>query len=311
MSDLLKPYVTLAELLEDPEMLKPPKSIVARLAWPKRVTMLAAREKGGKSTLAGAAAAAISAGRPFLGEETAPGNVLVVSLEEHPQEFVQRFMRFGANPDRVAFVQGGTENIVKRIRDATEDFHPDLIIIDTLVEFANLVSGEPLEPNDSQAWAAVMSELTALARDFCAVLVLHHSKKADGKYRDSTAIGAAVDIIIEMHGDGAEVRTLKTRGRFPIPETRIKLDGDEFKLLETTEEVEARIVKFVAAHPRCSLRDLRDGIGGNTGEIGRIKDRLLKVGRLVNVGTSTVHAYMAGTSGSGSAYAKGGTEPPK
>ena len=290
-------------------MLKPPKSIVARLAWPKRVTMLAGREKGGKSTLAGAAAAAISAGRPFLGEETAPGNVLVVALEEHPQEFVQRFMRFGADPARVAFIQRSSANIVKQIRNAAEEFQPELIIIDTLVEFANLISGEPLESNNSQGWAVVMGEITDLARDFCAVLLLHHANKVDGKYRDSTAIGGAVDVIIELQGDGAGPRTLKAKGRFPLPETRVKLEGDEFKLIEAPEEIEERVVRFVAAHPRCSLRDLRDSIGGNANEVGRIKDRLLKTGRIVNVGTATVHAYMAGTSGSGSGLVCMGTEP--
>lgn len=287
-----KAYITLAELMNDPELLKPPKSIVTRLAWPKRVTMLAGREKGGKSTLAGAAAAALSAGRDFLGEALAPGNVLIVALEEHPQELVQRLVRFGADPARIAFVQRGEEHLVKRIRDATESFKPDLVIVDTLVEFANAISGATLEPNDSQGWASVMGEITALAREFCAVLLLHHAAKSDGRYRDSTAIGAAVDVIIEMFGDGTEPRTLKARGRFPLSETRLKLEGDAFVLMETAAEVEMRVLKFVASHPRCSLKDLREGVGGRTEDVIRIKDRLLKEGRIANVGGKT-HSYMA------------------
>ena len=299
MTEPKRPYVTLEELMNDPELLKTPKSLIAHLAWPGRVTMLAAREKAGKSTLAGAAAAALSAGTPFLGEATPAGNVLIVALEEHPQELVQRLIRFGADPKRVAFVQRGAENLLTRIHDASKDFQPDLIIVDTLVEFANDISKEPLEPNDSQGWARVMGELTVLARDFCAVLLLHHSNKIDGRYRDSTAIGAAVDVIIEMFGEGAEPRTLKARGRFPLGETRIKLEKDEFKLLETPAEIETRVFKFIATHPRCSLRDLREGVGGNASEVGRIKDRLLKGGKIINVGTSSGHLYMA--SGSGSA----------
>lgn len=287
-----KPYITLAELMNDPELLKPPKSVVSRLAWSKRVTMLAGREKGGKSTLAGAAAAALSAGRAFLGEDLRAGNVLVVALEEHPQELVQRLVRFGADPARIAFVRGGSENIIKQIRDAAESFTPDLIIIDTLVEFANAISGTPLEPNDSQRWALVMGEITAFARDFCAVLLLHHSTKNDGRYRDSTAIGAAVDVIIEMFGDGDAPRVLKARGRFPLGETRIKLEGDEFRLVETAEEFEARLLKFVASHARCSFKELRDALGGGTSELTKVRDRLLKTGALVNVGTAGAHSYM-------------------
>lgn len=293
-----KLYVTLAELMDNPELLQAPKSLVARLVWPKRVTMLAAREKAGKSTLAGAAAAALSAGTPFLGEETPSGNVLIVALEEHPQELVQRLIRFGANPTKVAFIQRGAENLLAQIHAAAKEFKPDLIIVDTLVEFANEISSAPLEPNDSQGWANVMGELTALAREFCAVLLLHHSNKNDGKYRDSTAIGAAVDVIIEMYGEGGEPRTLKARGRFPLSDTRLRLEPDGFHLLETAEEVEARILRFIASHPRCSLRDLREGVGGRAGDVGKIKDKLLKAGKILNVGTSSEHSYMASGSGS-------------
>ncbi len=31
-----------------------------------------------------------------------------------------------------------------------------------------------------------------------AQILVHHGRKSDGKYRDSSAIGAAVDVIIEM-----------------------------------------------------------------------------------------------------------------
>ena len=96
-----------------------------------------------------------------------------------------------------------------------------------------------------------------------------------------------------MHGDGDEARTLKARGRFPIPETRIKLEGDEFKILETQDETDARFVKFVAAHPRCSFRDIKDGVGGSQDALGRTRDRLLKSGKILNVGTPTAHSYMA------------------
>ena len=56
---------TLRELLENPVELPP--AVVPRLAWPGRSTLLAAREKEGKSTLMTAAAAAVSRGSSFLG----------------------------------------------------------------------------------------------------------------------------------------------------------------------------------------------------------------------------------------------------
>lgn len=297
MSDALtrekRPYIWLEEYLEDPEILKPPTHVVPRIVWVNRLTMLAAREKGGKSTLAGAVAAAVSSGSPFLGQDCLAGNVLVVSLEEHPQEFVQRLMRFGADPKKVAIVQGGSQNIVAEIRAAAEEVNPVLIIWDTLGAFARYVAGKDLEPNDSQGWTRVMQEILDITRDFGASLLLHHSNKADGRYRDSTAIGANVDVIIEMFGEGSETRTLKTVARFPTDEFRIKLEDDGFRMIESEKEFEARVLRFIGLNPRCGMRELADGVQGKTSDVSRIRDKLLKAGKIANVGTHAKHEYMA------------------
>ena len=58
---------SMVEYLADPHALEPPQPIVSRFAWSERSTLLACREKGGKSTLAAAVAAAASTGRAFLG----------------------------------------------------------------------------------------------------------------------------------------------------------------------------------------------------------------------------------------------------
>lgn len=287
-----KTFLWLSEILEDPEILKPPKAIVPKIVWEKRITLLAAREKGGKSTLAGAAAAAISAGRPFLGEDTVPGNVLVVALEEHPQEFVQRFVRFGADPERIAVV-GNQENLVEAIEKAAEEIQPSLIIWDTLSAFADAISPSPIDPGDGPAWTRVMSIIVDITRKHGASLILHHSRKSDGKYRDSTAIGANVDFIIEMFGDGTEPRTLKGKGRFSMSDTKFRMDRDDFVLVESEKEFHDRILKFVRANPRCSLRSLREAVGGRTDEVAKARDKLLSSGLLANVGTAVNHAYMA------------------
>lgn len=286
-------YIWLEEYLEDPEILKPPTHVVPRLVWVNRLTMLAAREKGGKSTLAGAVAAAVSSGRKFLGDDCLAGNVLIVSLEEHPQEFVQRLMKFGADPKKVAIVQGGSQNLVKEIRDAAEEVKPSLIVWDTLGAFARYVAGKDLEPNDSQGWTKVMQEILDITRDFGASLLLHHSNKADGRYRDSTAIGANVDVIVEMFGERDEPRTLKTIARFPTDEVRIKLENDEFRIVESAKEFEERVLRFIALNPRCGMRELADGVQGKTADVAKVRDKLVKAGKITNVGTHAKHEYMA------------------
>ena len=45
----------------------------------------------------------------------------------------------------------------------------------------------------------IVQSLTHYAHESGVALILvHHGRKADGKYRDSSAIGAAVDVILEM-----------------------------------------------------------------------------------------------------------------
>src|SRR3989442_1659644 len=70
---------SLAELLTDPDALKPPEAVVPRLAYRGRVALIAGREKlSGKSTLLTAGAAAVTRGTDFLGERCAAGQVLWV-----------------------------------------------------------------------------------------------------------------------------------------------------------------------------------------------------------------------------------------
>src|SRR4051812_25717502 len=72
----------LEDLLADPSLLEPPPVVVPRLAWAGRLSLLAAPEKHGKSTLVGQAIAAKAAGADFLGEATTPGTTLWLGLDE-------------------------------------------------------------------------------------------------------------------------------------------------------------------------------------------------------------------------------------
>lgn len=290
-----RPFLYLWEILEDPDALKPPEPIAPRLAWSKRLTLLAAREKTGKSTLASAAAAAVSRGTSFLGAATSAGNVLIISLEENRAEFAQRLVKFGADPARIAVVERGTGtgDLRADIWRAAEIHQPALIIWDTLGAFANEISGKPLDPGDAQGWTAIMIEILDVARTFGASLLLHHAKKSDGTYRDSTAIGASVDVILEMHGEGNEPRVLKAKGRFEVPEIRIRLDDDAFHLIETSEDIKKRVYDFVVANRECSMNAIYAGVSARAKEVTRARDALISEKRIKNVLTGQGHMYVA------------------
>lgn len=289
-----KTYFWVVDLLNDPNILKPPRPIAPRIAWEERITLLAAREKGGKSTIASAAAAAVSAGSEFLGSQCDVGTVLIVALEEHNADFLQRLVRFKCDPSRIAVVDPSSDmDLIRAIRKAAEDIKPSLIIWDTLGAFADAITGDTVDPGDGPAWTRIMLEIVTISREYGASLILHHSRKSDGHYRDSTAIGANVDVILEMHGEGAEPRVIKPKSRFEVPETRFVLEGDTFRLIETEKELQERVLAFVKTHPRCSARDVREGVSGRDGDITKAREALVKKGAIVNVGSASSHLYMA------------------
>ena len=278
------PFRSLAELLADPTLTDPPKAVVPRLAWQGRTTLLAGREKEGKSTVMGCAAACVSAGARFLDGCCLRGPVLWVGLEEHLSDIAGRFQRFGADPAKV-FITDRLAKPVEELEAAAQQLQPALIVVDTLAAF---VEEMVEDANKSAAWTPVMLRFSRLAHDSgAAVALLHHARKSDGSYRDSTAIGAGVDVILEMRAASGDstIRHLKAKGRFAVENSSIRFTGTGFELVGDSG-LDRRILRFVAANSDCSKRQVRDGIAGNAQAIGETIDRLLEHAQLENRGGS-------------------------
>lgn len=201
---------SLAELLREPGALEPPAAVVPRLAWAGCVTLVAGREKlAGKSTLLTAAAAAVTAGRPFLGAPPRPGTVLWVSADlEPPRVISERAARFGADPERLfvlwpgAAPYGDLRAALERLPEA-----PVLVIIDTLVNFVRAHVERVAAADD---WATVLLPLRELAQaSNLAIALSHHAKKDGSGYRDSTAIGANVDALVTVVADDPDHPALR------------------------------------------------------------------------------------------------------
>lgn len=259
--------------------------------------LLACREKGGKSTLAAAAVAAASAGRAFLGTHTPRSRTLYADFEEHPHDLLQRLTDFGADPANVWIMDRlTTDDPIGELETATELVKPALIVVDTL---SALTESLGIEPSNSSAWTSVMNRLTRIARDSGAALkVLHHSRKTDGLYRDSTAIGAGVDVLLQM-SDGREAgeRKIKARGRWHIEDFTLRLVGKPgaadygFELATGELSVDARVILFVERNRGCTTRAIRDGVEARAKEIDAAIRRLSTQGVTVNTGTETRHVW--------------------
>lgn len=132
-----------------------------------------------------------------------------------------------------------------------------------------------------------MDRLGALARDAGAAFVLnHHATKKDGHYRDSTAIGAGVDAILEMRAstDGPDTRRVveaRSRSSIGVRDYAYELTGPEsdprLELVDESLPLPDRVRRFVERHGPCSQRRVRDGVKGRANEIKDTLDQLSEV----------------------------------
>lgn len=283
---------TLAEILEDPDALKPPKAVVPRVAWENRVTLLAGREKLGKSTLASAVAASYSRGAFLFGQRCEQGSVLIFNLEEFVGDVAQRLVRFGADPENVLMV----DRLIDPLREFEElvrGLKPGLVIVDTLTAFADLTPEGAPDAGNASEWTSIMMALARPCRDSgAALLVLHHARKSDGKYRDSTAIGAGVDMILEMHeGKDADTRKVEAKGRFPVDNYSFMLVGDALQLTDGELAIEARVLTYIINNPGEGTRKVRDGVGARASEVDEAVRVLLGSDSIHDHGTGSRHEY--------------------
>lgn len=289
--DSSPPVSTLADILADPEALKPPPEIVPRVACRQRVSMLAGREKDGKTTFLMAAAAAVTTGGDFLGEPCPQGIVLVVALDEHIHDTAQKLVRFAADPDRTLIITDLGADRIAGLRNVVRSCAPDLVIVDSL---SRLTGGLIRDGGQAVQWAPHMAAIVAVARETHAGLVLvHHATKSGSGYRDSGEIGAAVDMILEATpGPDERSREIRAKGRWPLAGYTVRLNGDLddpaaplwYSLDAGELPLGVRVHVYVQRHPGCSKAQVRRGVSGRAQDVDLEINRLLERGIIANRG---------------------------
>lgn len=285
---------TLGELQLHPELLKPPAAIIPWLAWPERVSLLSAREKRGKTTLIAHGAAALSQGAPFLGESTQAARVLWVFYEGHVGDVARTLTAAGAHSESVILMRGRPGEWAPLVA-AIEKYQPALVVIDTLASFAagTLVK----EFSRAEQWTPVMNMFSRLAQSHhAAFIVIHHDKKSGG-YADSRAIGAGVDMLLNMPGepgDPSPRRQLTGVGRWPYSPCTITIDSGRYVIEGMgATPVELEVLSYVRQHPGCSKRAVRDALGRRKDDADSAITKLIAENFIENRGGSTGHKYHA------------------
>ena len=270
--------VSMEELLKDPQVLEPPRPIVPLTVWEGHVTLFSSREKVGKSTFACAATAAVSTGSPFLGEPATQGTVLYVSVppEGSLPLLVTVLSEFGAEPSQVHLALRLDRLVATpfpELRAAVEATQPRLVVVDSLAAFGQRLG---VESGDARKWTDVMSQFVLLVRDTeTGLLLLHHARKKDNTYRDSTAIGAGVDMLLEMdRTNEPEVRAVTASGRWQVDDYSYRLvmsDGWRLRLVEGQPlkivSLSDRVLRFIEEHPGAGTKKIMKEVQGRNEDV--------------------------------------------
>lgn len=267
MVDDAPPPVTgrwIQDLLRDPSLLEPPPVILPRLAWQGRLTMLAAPEKSGKSTLVGQGAAAMVNGQFFLDAVPPAGKVLWLCLDEPEGDLVRRLDSHGVKQGVCIYTERpSSAELTGIIRK--DDFR--LVVVDTVTEFA---AGLVDDANDAGQWQPVLRALRGVFQETGAGgVLLHHTGRSTGTYRGSGQLGAGVDVIIEMGDDEREptVRKCKFRGRVKGTNFSLRYTEPHYNLESAELPLGMRVLLAVQAKPFSSKNAIRAAVGGNHGAI--------------------------------------------
>ena len=253
--------LTLAEMqrLEVPDL----SYVIDGLVPAGSLTLLAGREKSGKSLAVLDAAASVAGSEEWAGRTTINGPVIYCPAEDSIRTVRDRLMRrIGGDladdgrpllihPLSGISVQPGQEGtrldlndavLVGRLWEMVSRHRPVLLALDCLRELHGA------RENESDDMTVTMRPLRQLAHELnVAVVIVHHaSKGVSGSSRGSTAIPAAcdADATWTASGDGSEGdadsaagplrATLSVRGR-DVPKTVITLElGDDLRFRPMT-----------------------------------------------------------------------------
>ena len=229
-------------------------------------SILAAKPKQGKSSLSRYIATRVASGSECLGRSTIRGQVLLVSLEDHPQHTDDSLEVFGWNREsdaRIDILEALpyptiAENIAFLEQGITDNPDIRLVIIDTLAKFMKVA--------DLNDYTSVLHHVKAL-RDLAVrhphvhIMGLCHSKKVEtdnpfDSILGSTALRGETDTtIVLFEKNGQRLLTTETRRGRPIEPTIL-----EVELFESADDGALLVKDFRLGVPFADWKQNSDAV---------------------------------------------------
>jgi predicted ATP-dependent serine protease len=223
-------FTTLDDLLAEPK--EEVNCVVERMLPCGGFSIVAAKPKIGKSTLARNLAVCIAIGAAFFGRATKQGKVIYLCLEEKRAEVADHFRRMGASGSSIIIHTGATpKDVIIALESAIEEHSPGLVIIDPLSRFIRVADFSSY--GDVTIALEPLIDLARNAKCQTHIMALHHNGKS-GDLRESgdallgsTAFFGIVDTLITMR-KREKARTVETIQRYgeDLPETIVHLDTE-------------------------------------------------------------------------------------
>lgn len=257
----------LCDALRDPELSRPTRYLLPGLIPEGSAILLYGSPKVGKTTLAAHLAAAIAAGKSFLGRPAKQRPVLYCDFERAVRLTCHRLGEpFGAEePPRCLSLLSRQLN-PEELRALIAWAGFGLVILDTL---ARLVQVE--NENDSAQMLRALAPWVDIAHDTGAsLLLLHHDRKGGGENgqaaRGSSSIVGAVDVAAHLKRDGASesARILVTVGNPDGLEPIIHLerDGTCYRTRPTSAQARRdRVLSMLRERGPLDLSSLCEALG--------------------------------------------------
>jgi putative DNA primase/helicase len=223
------------------------KILPIRWLWPGwlargKLHVLAGTPGTGKTTIAMAIAATVSAGGIFpCGSQCSSGNVLIWTGEDDPADtLTPRLLASGANLNRVYFINNTIENGQTRSFDPAYDFQSllqsaerigeiKLLVVDPIV---SAVVGDSHKANDVRRGLQPLVEL-AIALNCVVLGITHFSKGSMGRdpierVMGSQAFGALARVVIVAAKDSSNDEGSPSRRFIARAKSNIGPDGGGF-----------------------------------------------------------------------------------
>lgn len=182
------------------------------------LSLLVAKPKVGKSTLARALSVAVARGEPFLEREVTQGPVLYTMFygEGSEDEWKREMNMLGLDDAPVylndAEERAATKDVMSRLNAAVLELQPRLVIVDTMQNV--------LQAKDLNDYALVGEQFGPIFEAGAHVMLLHHAKKGENLdlgdgVLGSTKIFGSVEVGISLKRDyyDRSIRIIEAIGR--------------------------------------------------------------------------------------------------